>query len=328
MIEPDSIRLMLRNSSSRHSSERETALIPASRKSGEASWIRSAVRSPNRGAATSGASRKVSDAQPGPGHEAGQHRRLHVLRLDLLALDQGAGEPLEGEDRRERHEDQRDHGVAELRRADHPRQRDRGEQLSDLADDRGRSPSSARPRPRLRAASRSSARRARTPSAETNEASAPRQLAAQKAGPRGAPLLYRWRPRAIDQPWAGRPRPPPRADRDVVMILGYTSWAGAVRRGRVHPEDRLTLELIDSERVGRLLVCNPFRSLPAKLVRSAAGRASRAVPASETPPAARADCACAATIRPRSRAIERSCAAYERSVRAASERLRARSARR
>ncbi len=112
----------------------------------------------------------------------------------------------------------------------------------------------------------------------------------------------------------------PGANRDVVMILGYTSWAGAARRSRVHAEDRLTLELIDSDRVGRVLVCNPFRSLPAKLVRSALGTDVEPFPASEdrrlheptrlrrTDPTGLA-------------AVERSCAAYESSIRAAAERF-------
>jgi teichuronic acid biosynthesis glycosyltransferase TuaH len=111
---------------------------------------------------------------------------------------------------------------------------------------------------------------------------------------------------------------PARADRDVVLILGYTSWAGAARRGRVHAEDRLTLELIDSERAGRVLVCNPFRSLPAKLVRSALGGEEEIFPASETrrlhePTRLRRNDPTGTA------AIKRSCAAYERSARAASE---------
>jgi glycosyltransferase involved in cell wall biosynthesis len=111
---------------------------------------------------------------------------------------------------------------------------------------------------------------------------------------------------------------PPRPDRDVVLILGYTSWAGAARRGRVHAEDRLTLELIGSERAGRLLVCNPFRSLPAKLVRSVFGREEEPFPASETrrlhePTRLRRSDPTGLA------AIERSCAAYERSARAAAE---------
>jgi teichuronic acid biosynthesis glycosyltransferase TuaH len=111
-----------------------------------------------------------------------------------------------------------------------------------------------------------------------------------------------------------------RAHRDVVMILGYTSWAGAARRGRVHAEDRLTLELISSRRVGRLLVCNPYRSLPAKLVRSALRTAEEPFPASASrwlhePTRLRR------TDPTRPAAVESSCSAYERSVRRAAESL-------
>jgi glycosyltransferase involved in cell wall biosynthesis len=111
--------------------------------------------------------------------------------------------------------------------------------------------------------------------------------------------------------------PPARADHDIVLILGYTSWAGAARRGRVHAEDRLTLELIGSERAGRVLVCNPFRSLPAKLVRSTLG-SEEPFPGSETrwlhePTRLRRNDPTGTA------AIERSCAAYERSARAAAE---------
>lgn len=100
------------------------------------------------------------------------------------------------------------------------------------------------------------------------------------------------------------------------MLLGYTSWAGAIRRRQIHPEDQLTLKLIDSPRVGRLLVCNPYRSLPARLLRPASAEAGELFPASEerrlheplrlrrTDPTGLG-------------AIERSCARYERSVRKA-----------
>jgi teichuronic acid biosynthesis glycosyltransferase TuaH len=114
--------------------------------------------------------------------------------------------------------------------------------------------------------------------------------------------------------------PTDNAHRDVVMILGYTSWAGAERRGRVHAEDRLTLELIDSERVGRLLVCNPYRSLPAKLLRKVFAADDAAFPASETRRlheplrARRTD-----PVSPA--AIDRSCAAYERGVQQAAAEL-------
>jgi glycosyltransferase involved in cell wall biosynthesis len=105
-----------------------------------------------------------------------------------------------------------------------------------------------------------------------------------------------------------------------MMVLGYTSWAGAAGRGRVHAEDRLTLELIDSPRVPRLLVCNPFRSLPVKALRAAAGGAADPFPASpvrglhEPLRLRRSDPTGSA-------AIERSCARYERSIRRAAAQL-------
>jgi teichuronic acid biosynthesis glycosyltransferase TuaH len=118
------------------------------------------------------------------------------------------------------------------------------------------------------------------------------------------------------------PAPPPAADaaRDVVMCFGYTTWGGALRRGMVHSEDRLTLELIDSSRVDRLLVCNPYRSVLATVARAVIGPREAAFPATDTRHhlqplrLRRSD--------PTSvRAIERSCHAYERAVRRATERL-------
>jgi glycosyltransferase involved in cell wall biosynthesis len=112
----------------------------------------------------------------------------------------------------------------------------------------------------------------------------------------------------------------PDLGRDVVMLLGYTSWAGAVRRRQIHPEDQLTLKLIGSPRVGRLLVCNPFRSLPARLLRPASGAAGELFPASASqrlhePVRLRR------TDSTRIGAIERSCARYERSVHKAAAEL-------
>jgi teichuronic acid biosynthesis glycosyltransferase TuaH len=74
---------------------------------------------------------------------------------------------------------------------------------------------------------------------------------------------------------------PASAPRDVLMVLGYTSWSGAARRGWIHSEDRLTRFLLDSPRVRRLLVCNPYRSAPSKLVRRALGRADEPFPGDE-----------------------------------------------
>jgi teichuronic acid biosynthesis glycosyltransferase TuaH len=112
----------------------------------------------------------------------------------------------------------------------------------------------------------------------------------------------------------------PTADRvatdqaDVVLILGYTSWSGAVRRGWIHAEDRLTLALMQSPRVGRLLVCNPYRSWLPKLLRGVVGPRDAYFPQSGT-------CRLHEPLRLRREdpteldAIERSCGAYERSVR-------------
>jgi glycosyltransferase involved in cell wall biosynthesis len=104
----------------------------------------------------------------------------------------------------------------------------------------------------------------------------------------------------------------------VLLLLGYTSWAGAVRRRQIHPEDQLTVKLIESPRVSRLLVCNPFRSLPSRLLRPALSPAEGPFPESASrrlyePTRLRR------TDSTRIAAIERSCARYERSVRAAAE---------
>jgi len=111
---------------------------------------------------------------------------------------------------------------------------------------------------------------------------------------------------------------PTNPGRDVLLLLGYTSWAGAVQRRQIHPEDQLTVKLIESPRVSRLLVCNPFRSLPSRLIRPALSPAEGPFPESASrrlhePVRLRR------TDSTRITAIERSCARYERSVRAAAE---------
>ena len=77
--------------------------------------------------------------------EAGQHRRLDVGPLDRLALDQGAAEALEGEDHRQRHEDQRHHGLAEAGGRDQAGQDHGGGEGDDFdADAGGRRPAHPR----------------------------------------------------------------------------------------------------------------------------------------------------------------------------------------
>ena len=58
------------------------------------------------------------------GEQAGEHRGLDVGAPDRLALHQGAAEALEGEDDRQRHEDQRHDRLAKAGRRDQARQHD------------------------------------------------------------------------------------------------------------------------------------------------------------------------------------------------------------
>src|SRR5436190_8155166 len=103
---------------------------------------------------------------------------------------------------------------------------------------------------------------------------------------------------------------------DVLMVLGYTSWSGAARRSWIHSEDRLTRFLLDSPRVRRLLVCNPYRSLPAKFVR---GRNDAPFP--ETPTRRLCEPLRLRRRDPvKDRPVERAVGAYERRIRAAAAR--------
>jgi teichuronic acid biosynthesis glycosyltransferase TuaH len=54
---------------------------------------------------------------------------------------------------------------------------------------------------------------------------------------------------------------------DIVFTYSYVSWQAAADRGWFMPEDRLAKALVSHERVGRLLVSDLMRSLPAKLLR-------------------------------------------------------------
>jgi len=61
---------------------------------------------------------------------------------------------------------------------------------------------------------------------------------------------------------------------DVVFTYSYVSWQAAAERGWFMPEDRLAKALVSHPRVGRLLISDLMRSLPAKLLRD--GRAALA----------------------------------------------------
>jgi len=71
-------------------------------------------------------------------------------------------------------------------------------------------------------------------------------------------------------------------ERDVVFVFFGVSWAFAVHRGFMFSGDRLARALLEHPSVGRLLVCNPYRSYlgrPAALLR---GRTEAPFPESET----------------------------------------------
>jgi glycosyltransferase involved in cell wall biosynthesis len=54
---------------------------------------------------------------------------------------------------------------------------------------------------------------------------------------------------------------------DVVFTYSYVSWQAAAERGWFMPEDRLAKALVSHKRIGRLLISDLMRSLPAKLLR-------------------------------------------------------------
>jgi glycosyltransferase involved in cell wall biosynthesis len=52
---------------------------------------------------------------------------------------------------------------------------------------------------------------------------------------------------------------------DVVFAFFSTSWTGAFQRELVMPEDRLAVALTEHPAVGRLLVCDPYRSVAGRM---------------------------------------------------------------
>jgi teichuronic acid biosynthesis glycosyltransferase TuaH len=63
---------------------------------------------------------------------------------------------------------------------------------------------------------------------------------------------------------------------DVAVSLFAASWADIERRG--FPEDRLAMALNVHPAVGRLLFCDPLRSVAGRLRAAARGRPQPAVP--------------------------------------------------
>lgn len=67
---------------------------------------------------------------------------------------------------------------------------------------------------------------------------------------------------------------------DVIFTFSYDSWGDAVHRGMHRPPDRLVTTLLDHERISRLLVANPYRSAPVRMLRSTIGHGEAPFPAS------------------------------------------------
>src|SRR3954452_13928133 len=79
---------------------------------------------------------------------------------------------------------------------------------------------------------------------------------------------------------------PSTAPRDVIFSFCFTTLEGAERRGMHYPPERLVLALLERPRVRRLLIVDPFRSLPVEIVRRALRRDGRGMrlPAHATRP--------------------------------------------
>jgi teichuronic acid biosynthesis glycosyltransferase TuaH len=134
------------------------------------------------------------------------------------------------------------------------------------------------------------------------------------ASPRGARALVP-RMAATAIAWAPTGATVPQ---DVVFAFAYTSWSGALARELTMPEDRLAAALPSHPRVRGLVVGDPARSAPAKLVRHLRGGRDAAFP----------DSGGARLHQPlrlrrwdptSPRAVDRFVASYERGLRQASE---------
>lgn len=69
--------------------------------------------------------------------------------------------------------------------------------------------------------------------------------------------------------------------RDVVLTYTTATWDDAQRRGMCRGPDRLFQTLLDHPRVARVMLVNPFRSLPIRIGRRALGRREHPFPHSE-----------------------------------------------
>jgi teichuronic acid biosynthesis glycosyltransferase TuaH len=68
---------------------------------------------------------------------------------------------------------------------------------------------------------------------------------------------------------------------DLVFTFSYLTWDAASRRGWFGTEDRLARAVVSHEDVRRVLVCDPARSLPLKLIRDRMSRGGQPFPEDE-----------------------------------------------
>ena len=142
----------------------------------------------------------------------------------------------------------------------------------------------------------------------------------EQAGPRGPEIAAAVAAAPLARPERGASANPS-GGADVVFTYSYVSWQAAAARGWFMPEDRLARALVDHERIGRLLVADLMRSLPAKLARDSVARVrggSYPFPSSDR-------VKLVSPVRMRREyptsipAIERACARYERVLRREAE---------
>ena len=128
--------LSLGKSSRRWSMADGTALIPASRHTGDTARMSPGLSVP-KGAEERRGEREHDEREHQSDPDVEGHRRANVVLADLVLLDEEAGERVAGQHARDVGNEQGDDGLPELRRGDEARQDDRGREQHHLADRAG-----------------------------------------------------------------------------------------------------------------------------------------------------------------------------------------------
>jgi glycosyltransferase involved in cell wall biosynthesis len=105
---------------------------------------------------------------------------------------------------------------------------------------------------------------------------------------------------------------------DVICALAAVTWADT-RRRRVFPSDRFTQALLEEPKVGRVLIADPYRSLPIRFARAVVGQSFERFP--ETSEHSLHQPMRLRRVDPRgTKVLERSYRAYDRRLRGAATR--------